>query len=90
MTKKFIALALLGVTAGISLQAEGEVAWQKKPLDECRKGDAGTFENSLSPYAMGKYRTFNADQKKKAMDYADNNKMSPDDAVERVSAEVRR
>ncbi len=90
MNKKFMALALLGVTAGISLQAEGEVAWQKKPIDECRKGDASSFESSLSHYSAAKYRSFTPEQKKKAMDLADNNKMSPDDAVDKVASDMKR
>lgn len=98
MKRNFMMVALLGVTAGASLSAndqnqspnnQNNVAWQKKTLDETRKDDESSFASQLSPYTHNYWRSFSPDQKKRAMDMADKNKMSPDDAVEKVQMEKK-
>lgn len=48
--------------------------------------DDKTFASSLNYTNKKKYQNFTPDQKKTAMDYADNNNMSPDDAVTKVGS----
>lgn len=49
------------------------------------KRDEESFQGQLSPSAFSKYQGFSNQQKIKAMDHADHNKMSPNDAVEKVA-----
>lgn len=87
-----VCLMGLMTTAALSLQAGEETAWQRRTQEQCKKDamkdDGATFAGSLSPYAYKQYKNFSEAQKKKAMDYADNNKMSPDDAVAKVTSEM--
>ncbi len=80
---------LLALSAGLS--AGEEVSWQKKTAEQSRreaaKEDHESFISVLSPHGRQLFREFNADQKKKAMDYADNGKMSPDSAVSKVAGQ---
>lgn len=103
MKRYFVKAALLGVTAGASLCAadqnvaaqstpnnQNNIAWQRKTPDECRKDDEAAFNAKLSPYTHNFWRDFTPDQRKKAMDYADKNKMDPDAAVEKVQMEKKK
>jgi hypothetical protein len=98
--KQLIALALFGMVAGASLfadqavqenQTNHETAWERKSMDKCKremqKNDESTFSAALSPYAKKQYQGFSSDQRRKAMDYADHNNMSPDDAVAKVAGQ---
>ena len=102
MKRNFMMVALLGVTAGASLNAadqnqvsqnapngQNNLAWQRKSADEMRKDDESSFAGQLSPYTYNYWRDFNPDQRKKAMDLADKNKMSPDDAVAKVQQDKK-
>jgi len=86
--KKIIALALFAVTAGTSLFAGDQTAWERKTVEkakrEAQKEDASTFVSSLSPFHYKQFQSFTPEQKKLAMDYADGNKMTPDEAVSKV------
>ncbi|HSW87003.1 MAG TPA: hypothetical protein VLG49_05850 [Rhabdochlamydiaceae bacterium] len=88
--KKTILMAttFMSVAAGISLQAGEETAWQRKTMEtakqEMAKSDESSFASRLSAYSYQQYLRLTPEQKKQAMDFADNNKMSPDDAVARV------
>jgi len=61
----------------------------KQNMKECKanieKKDLASFEAALSSYSRTTFAKFSNDQKKKAMDYADKNTMSPDDAVTKVA-----
>lgn len=61
----------------------------KKDNDKCQQHvhskDMSSFESELTPYAKSIFTQFSDDRKTKAMDYADKNKMSPDDAVAKVA-----
>jgi hypothetical protein len=87
--RSFTSLVLAGVAASAVLYANDPVAWEKKTPDKCvkesGKADESSFASSLSPYTYGMYKDFTPDQKKRAMDFADHNKMSPDDAVMKVA-----
>lgn len=89
--KNFAKLALLGVAASACLCAEDQVAWEKKTIDQCKKEasskDESSFEGALTPHAKRQYRDLTDVQRKKAMDYADKNKMTPDEAVAKVASE---
>lgn len=54
-------------------------------MDMCKrdadKTDESSFANALSPGNKAQFTGLSADQKKKAMDMADGNKMDPDDAL---------
>jgi hypothetical protein len=80
------AAALMSLAAG--LQAGEETAWQRKTMDsvkqEMAKSDESSFTSRLSAYSYQQYLRLTPEQKKQAMDFADNNKMSPDEAVLRV------
>lgn len=62
----------------------------KKEAEECKqdahKTDEGSFYHKLSPVYRSMFKGFNAKQKVQAMDMADKNKMSPDDAVAKVAS----
>jgi hypothetical protein len=47
--------------------------------------DLSSFSSELSTYSSMLFSRFTMDQKKQAMDNADKNKMSPDDAVGKVA-----
>lgn len=103
--KKVMAFVLLTVTTLLSYQAELS-AWARKPMDtarcqrdrktmeRCRKENDDdneyNFTALLSPSVYAVYGDFTPQQKKAAMDYADGNKMEPNDAVMRVSKQARR
>ncbi len=63
----------------------------KKDVEACRKNapkkDLASFESELSRHSRSIYKKFSDDQKRKAMDYADGTKMSPDDAVGKVESD---
>jgi len=65
----------------------------KKDFEDCKKNvdqaDAASFSAALTPYYGTQFQQFTADQRKKAMNYADGNKMSPDDAVSKVMKETK-
>jgi hypothetical protein len=54
------------------------------------KKDQATFEKKLSPYARILFMRLSPDQKERAMDYADNSPISPDDAVAIAACECKR
>jgi hypothetical protein len=60
----------------------------KRDKESCMKDverdDMDEFREELSDLSLSQFEKFTPDQKKKAMDYADNNKMKPDDAVQKV------
>ena len=58
----------------------------KQCLETSLKNDEISFSTLLNTYYFDKFEKFNSDQKQKAMDYADNNKMTPNDAVAEVLA----
>lgn len=91
---KLSILACIFLTTALS-------AWQSKPIDytKCRKDgksdqrcekenrddNISTFSSELSTSSFPVFNDFTADQKDRAMRYADNNNMSPDDAVAKVA-----
>jgi hypothetical protein len=86
--KKIIALALLVASLGTSAYAGEQVAWEKKNPEQYKKEVAkqneSSFVASLSPYYAQQYKKMTPEEKRKAMEYADNNKMSPDAAIDKV------
>lgn len=78
-----------------------EIAWSRKPVDynrcqkegksysRCEKENADenqrSFESQLNLQSRKMYNEFSSDHKKMAMDYADNNRMPPNDAVAKVA-----
>ncbi len=66
----------------------------KKEAEECKrdahKTDEGSFYHKLSPVYRSMFKNFNAKQKVQAMDMADKNKMSPDDAVAKVASSSKK
>lgn len=62
----------------------------KEDYNECKadaKGDdMSSFKYHLSPYSKSLFENFTPKQREKAMDLADKNKMSPDDAVMKVNS----
>lgn len=57
----------------------------KRCKREAEITDEESFQAELSPRAYSKFQTLTRGQKIKAMDYADNNKMYPSDAVDKAS-----
>ena len=94
--KKNVTFSLLALSLGllVNVNAGEETAWAKRSTQdtqaEVNKENKCNFESQLSHYSYMEYMKFNPMQKKKAMDYADNNKMSPDNAVMRVMSETPR
>jgi hypothetical protein len=100
-SKKIFALALLGITTGVCVYGGDEIVWQKKEMDadrckqqgkttqRCQKENADdnkySFESNLSPDVYKVYENFTPDEKTMAMNYADNNRMDPNDAVAKVA-----
>jgi hypothetical protein len=89
MTQKLLmATALIASAITVQLQAGEETAWSRKSTDSCKqetaKRDESTFVSKLSPYSYKQWENFTPAQKNAAMDYADANKMAPDEAVDRV------
>lgn len=99
-TKNFVKLALLScIAAGCLLTLS---AWSKKPVNytKCRKDgktdqrcekenredNIYTFGAELSTPVYPIFNDFTADQKDRALNMADNNRMSPDKAVQKVAA----
>ncbi len=101
MDKKLTKLMLTATSAAILFSANDLDAWQKKPIDyarckqdgknerRCKKEnlednlhDFGTY---LSTDAFKVFNDFSPREKQRAMEYADNDKMSPDEAVDMVS-----
>jgi hypothetical protein len=80
-------------------QCTGDRAMCKRQAEQCKKDyemckkevdqtDAASFANALSiPYYKTQFTQFSDSQRKRAMDYADGNKMKPDDAVAKVMKE---
>ena len=60
----------------------------KRNMEMCKKNanasDEDSFSSALSQNSRKQYMTMDSSQRTKAMDYADGNKMSPDDAVMKV------
>lgn len=100
-TKKIIALGFLAIAVGSSLTAGELITWESKPMDKDRcqrdgktmercakenaEDNAYNFTALLSPDVYKIYEDFTPEQKQQAMDYADGNKMSPNDAVREVA-----
>lgn len=88
MNKQKLLMAAALIASAFTLQAGEETAWSRKNPDSCKqdmaKRDVTSFESKLSPYSAKQWENFTADQKHAAMDYADANKMSPDEAVDKV------
>ncbi len=65
----------------------------KAQLKECEQKapdkDEASFVFALSSYANSLFQKFSAEQKKQAMDFADGNKMAPDDAVLKASGQCQ-
>ncbi len=61
----------------------------KKDMDQCKKNvdknDGASFERQLNSYNQNRFVKFSSDQKVKAMDMADKNRMDPNDAVDKVA-----
>ena len=76
--------------AAAAKAVDQQVAWQKKTPDDIRVYDETAFQKELAPYSQRYWRDFSPDQKKRAMDLADKNKMTPDAAVEKVHMESKR
>lgn len=97
--KKVVNFALLSCLLGFCFPIN---AWSRKPVDynkcdadgissmRCEKqaeeDNQHVFETLLSTNAFKVYNDFLPEQKTQAMNYADNNRMSPDSAVARVRA----
>lgn len=66
----------------------------KKELEKCKKEapnkDQESFSRALNKYNQHMFKDLKMDQQKKAMDYADNNAMSPDDAVSKVLLNMKK
>jgi hypothetical protein len=66
----------------------GDTSKCEKQMDQCKKEapktDEDSFASSLSHHSRSQFRNFTPEQKRKAMDYADKNRMSPEDAVAKV------
>ena len=48
--------------------------------------DIASFQQNLSPYSLSLFTRFSPKDKKKTMDLADNNNMTPDEAVAKMAA----
>lgn len=99
LTKKITALTLLTLAAGISFDAELS-AWERKPMDtalckeegktmrrcikENTEDNENTFGALLSTQGFKVFNDFSQAEKTRALDYADNNRMDPNDAVAKV------
>jgi hypothetical protein len=71
--------------AGDSKQAQDKCMRKSKRCEGNASGsDESSFANELSAYSKSTFMKFTTDQKKQAMDAADNNKMTPDEAVAKV------
>jgi hypothetical protein len=94
--------ALLSFALGMCFQITELAAWERKPVDydRCRSDGISPqrcekqteddnmhdFEVLLRTNSLKVFNDFLPAQKKQAMDYADHNQMSPDDAVAKVRA----
>jgi len=103
MRNKKASFTLLSLTLGICMLSSELSAWQRTPMNlqrcqqqgktpqRCEKENAEdnaySFEALLSPDSYKKYNDFSPDQKKMALDYADGNKMDPNEAVAKVAAQ---
>ncbi len=62
----------------------------KKDMEHCKKHvdkhDASSFERQLNSHNQNRFVQFSQEQKNKAMDMADKNKMDPNKAVDKVAA----
>lgn len=87
--KNLMTLALLGITSLVSFsaQADQETAWSRSAKDEQKqeRADEKSFAARLSPLNNTRFWNMTPDQRKSAMDMADQNKMSPDEAVDKAS-----
>ncbi len=100
--KKIVNLGLLSCMLVFCFHITDLNAWARKPVDynkcdadgissmRCEKqaeeDNQHVFETLLSTNAFTIYNDFLPEQKTQAMDFADNNRMSPDAAVARVRA----
>jgi hypothetical protein len=103
---KATTFALAGLTAVFCLGDSSLEAWTRKPMDtnrctqegkdlrRCKKenteDNSTAFASLLSPEAFKYYNDFSPQEKQQAMDYADNNAMSPNDAVFKVNTQPAR
>lgn len=55
---------------------------------ETREYNEKMFESSLSEFALAEFRKFSPEQKKRAMELADNSQYSPENAVFKVSTRL--
>jgi hypothetical protein len=91
--KSFFNILGICIATGVvcSLNAGEETAWTRKTMQDQQQQLAernmSDFESELSAFGYKEYMKLSPEQKKRAMDYADNNKMSPDAAVMRVMAD---
>ena len=78
----------------LSFFASDLTAWQRTVLDDCNKSDPyqdqTSFEKELSPYARTLFTRLSPDKQERAMDYADESSLSPDDAVAKVTYECKK
>jgi hypothetical protein len=95
---KYIILMLAMLS---SAYAENQICWERRPVDwsRCRRDGKSydrcirennedneyNFTSMLSPNSYKVYEDFSVEQKQRAMDYADGNRMDPNDAVARVA-----
>ena len=64
----------------------------KPALQQCKQdvpsSDANSFAMACSNYYRNKFNKMTMDEKKQIMDFADKNKMAPDDAVKQMMASM--
>lgn len=63
-------------------------SWHK--VDTDAKQNIASFEKELSPCCRALFTRLSPDKQEKAMNYADEMALSPDDAVVRVSCECKK
>jgi len=91
--QKVMNFLVISLSTGVvcSLNAGEQTAWARKTeidtKSQLAEQNASSFESKLSAFGYNEYMKLSPEQKKKAMDYADNNQMSPDAAVLRAMAD---
>jgi hypothetical protein len=96
-------LAVWSVAVGICFFAGDLMAWQSKPIDynKCRKkkqtvrccekknaeANLHTFMAELNSDSLDYFNSFSTQQQRQAMNLADGNQMSPNEAVARIQSE---
>jgi hypothetical protein len=98
-----IGLTLMSLASGVCMFTADLNGWERQAIDydrcknqgdsegTCKKRDAEineqNFANLLRADALLLFQGFSPEDKQRAMDYADGNKMSPNDAVAKVNSE---